>query len=1715
MSQTFKSISLVTIMLLSALSGMVVASDFAEANTVVITEPQQIVDGGSASDTQTAIVGDSQGNVHIIWARNNLHLYYSMVASNGETLIDATQITNAGIHKVWHPDVVADEDDNIHIVWTDKSGTHKIMYTALSPYKIQPFNGQTSTDNSITGIDDTIISQRAQDRDWASIDVDSQGNIHIAWQDEYDSEEKFFNQPQIYYSMLQPDFVTNNVIVLFDDTLITPIIGHKGHPDIVVDANDQVQIVWDDTRGGKVELVFVIDTSGSMYSEWADVCTVIYGGTFSDGSSFEGIKPLLEVANMTVYETIYGLDGGFGLPSAADSGDCAGFNQNAGPRSTPLGDGDDSGGIRSLGNTIYNGNPYSGNSGEDWGPGTNWACLSWKDTNGNVPGNPATSADHKWNPNATKIVLPVSDEGPKDGDPSQQADDINSIDEAHDNCVKAGVIPIGLYGQGYGGAGSIQSHFLDLAKCPNGVVSTQARNCPGSDPSNNPRTVNAGGQAYEFPSGGGGAGAMALLVEAMVFVATNNSREIYMTVLDPYAKMENDPTWTPGATGHSVVNGNYIEDTGPGEEGHLVVVNDTRVTIDDAYSFHPSVGVDMQGNTHIAWMDGRDYGFEKSANYEVYYTKLRLQGAGAFDGAEEGLSTYAIKKIQDTPISNVEGLSGLAANRPWSGHSIYPSLLTDEQNNVHIAWVDSGNTTAGEEVQYTRLNQTDLVGTGEFALDPWDIVSITSWASNKLGTDTAGRPEIGIPPAFANDLGSGAHVGWSDRNKCNDEQNGAFTICYSHVLTGQVDVELALGETFYHVIEPGEQTLYNMTMNNSTPGDIDLVADTYGLNVSGVPTNWTVQIFFANNQTQITPTTPIYLKGGEFINFYLRVQAPTIYQANEDELAQIVVTAKSYKDPAIRSDLTTLTLMDVVHGISLDTSLSVQDIEQGSQATFSITITNTGNVQDSFLFWDPNTLEGQQEWLLPFGWEITFPLRVELDPGKSTTKILTVKVPSTEDPGAFVIYLKGWSEGEPIKSVDKGTYDILELGIFVSIQSEGNIVFEELLPEDSEKEVMAGQCHTFEQDVTKNFETGNLIFSTPGAPAEKPDDIDDATWGQSNWVVDVDFSQTLGGSDATLGTPIEWKLDPGTTFKTYLVRVTLCVPEDASIGSKSITLQANLEGYQKVSDSARYTINVIHEYSLETNIERDADRLVTVTDSFGNPVSAIAVNPGENIVLPTTTINNGNGPDRFDFRLTTVTDPTGVPVRTGHWDIVIPRESLEELDRDSDQTFDVLMNVPEFDIAAGLYVVEFQTLSEEAYPNEDNRLTRERDSDFLYVYVNEFYDMEVYMDPAVDNPVKVSAPGKIVSFSVNITNNGNVEDWPTLDNHTAQQEGNALIWSELPGMGTLTGWSVEWRTIKKISNDLEVDEPCVEISEPMPAGDASQIEIDNFYATVEEAQDSIRCAVIPSGDSFVYMMPKMAPYQTIEMVAVVKISTTAKLDTRVVGLKVVSKAGDMTEGGDYDSSPSWQGENLDSNEFIVTLSLKAPDLVIKEIIITDYSADIDSTIPIGIILQNQGNTHAIDIEIVLCQYDDVDSQSIINEIQKNGCAEDSIVMRQVVGALLAPDASEDAKEIEIYLLYPVVAGSKGVYVVVDPMNEIVEGSEKNNVKAVSEPLESPNPFLDVASQVIGKTALPFVVILLTLSLLGVVYFVGKARREEAKLRIAEQSSLVSVLESED
>ena len=267
-------------------------------------------------------------------------------------------------------------------------------------------------------------------------------------------------------------------------------------------------------------------------------------------------------------------------------------------------------------------------------------------------------------------------------------------------------------------------------------------------------------------------------------------------------------------------------------------------------------------------------------------------------------------------------------------------------------------------------------------------------------------------------------------------------------------------------------------------------------------------------------------------------------------------------------------------------------------------------------------------------------------------------------------------------------------------------------------------------------------------------------------------------------------------------------------------------------------------------------------------------------------------------------------------------------------------------------------------------------------------------------------------------------------------------------------------------------------------------------------------------DSCIYLkdldewrLPEMMPYETITTVAAVEIGTDAKLDTRSIGLKVVSKFGDMENDGDHDDSPAWDGDNLDTNEFIVTLRLRAPNLEISEIIMPpSNSAEVDATIPIGIILQNTGNVHATDIESVL-QYGEVSSE-ITKELRENGCDE-GIGHAAGHGALLAPDDTEEAKSIELYLLYPVSAGGKATWSLINERDCRIRRNRQRG--PIPEELQSNNPVLDMA--VVEQTALRTGIVL-TIALLGVVYLVGKGRRDEVNKRLAEQSSLVSVREDE-
>jgi len=1693
------SVTMVLLMMMSTFA--VIEFPQAEASEVVLTDAIQIVNGGSASDKMVAADADSEGNVHFVWSRNTQHLWYQMHDPRGEVLIAETQISNPGAHRAWHPDIIIDGDDNVHITWADKSSQWTILYTMIDPSKDDQ-DGDSASDDVISIINDFEVSVHTQNRDWPAIATDSQNNAHIVWEDSFEPLNKFYQQPQIYYSMIEPDILSRDAIVAVGETLLTPIIGHKGHPDVAVDADDFVQIVWDDTRGGKVEIVAPIDTSGSMNTEWADMCVVFYGGTFASGGYFEGLKPMLLTANMTVYETLYALSGNW--PGAATSGNCAaayqtGGSGSQGPRSTPLGlvPGDDSGGLRELTEVVYNNGAVNlpqdgGYYSEFWGPGSTWACLSWKDIAGNVPGNPPTQLDHRWNPNATKIVIPVSDEGPYGGTPNQQSDDIQSINEAHDACVRAGIIPVPLLAAGFGsGDTEVGSHMMDLAQCPNGFVSLNTRTCPGT----NTRLTDAEGQMYSFPNSASSSAELQLMVEAMIYLSTNNSREIFMTILDPLSLLDNQPPgWSKGDTGTKIQGNSYVEDLGPSLDGlgygHLVVVNDTRITLNDAYSLHPAISVDNSGNTHLAWMDGRAYGFDMNVNYEIYYTRLRLRGAGDWDGAPDGLPPYGIKQIVDSAISNVEGVDGIPTGRPYGANSHMPSIITDSFDNVHFAWLENSNESQGESIVYAKLNNTNddypegfpLNSLASGVFDPWEVVSVTEWQSDKLGPNSPSAPDLGQPPAFVNDMGSGAHIAWSDTNKCNDQSNGgSYTICYVHVLTGLVDVSFAETETYYHTIEPGEQTLFNMTISNPTPGPVNLVSDTFTVTLQGVPNNWTATLFFATNHTPIFDSTPVFLRGGDFAHLYMRVRAPTIYQAHSDELATITVAAVSHKDPAINDDLITLTLMDVVHGIDLDTSHYQVDVEQGESAFFSITVTNTGNVYDSYAFYDPSTLEGQVEWALPFGWGLTFPTSLSLDPGQSVTRNLQVSVPTSQDPGTFVIYLKGWSTGEPVLSIEQGTFDVLELWINVSIKSTGNIVFQ---MGDTTQYVLPGSCSEFDIDVTKHFTPGHIIFTTPGGPEERPPEISEQTWRFDHWTVDLDFSQAPGGNSIPDHSPRYWSI----IDTPYTVTAIMCAPYNATAGlGDSVTVKAHLEGTPRVRDSVVLLTNVIQEYNLDASV----------------PETILSLYPSQIYQLDTTVDNIGNGADRYDIIVNSITDSSGI---SQVWDIEIPRILFQELDRDESQTVPIVLNVPEM-IHADQYTMILHVLSEEPYEG-----TKLRDIIQLQIEIVEFHDMRIEVDPMVESRIKTTAPGRIVRFTMNITNFGNVNDQPTLHNYTLYDRDDPYSWQTSPSMGPLLdNWVISYALLEDFDTEYPIESPCsVQIlGEDPPEG----------------------CYL--SARTNAITMPVMEAYSTLQIVVIIQIEPAAKLANREIGIKVISDFGSSEEGGDHDETAVWDDSctldanedglpdnyhpNCDTNEQIIELRLRAPDLKIIDVIVTEFTGEVGEMLSVNVEIVNAGNTHATDVNIILC----VDQSP--SDIKRNGCDEENIAYRQIVEAIMPCDnpnsipPCEGGEPPQIALLYMVEAGSHDVVVVVDPDNIIVETDESidSNIKKVSRPMGSNLGILDVGIEIVAQYTVPTIILGATVALVGVVAVVMWSRREEAKIRYAEKSSMISNLDDED
>jgi hypothetical protein len=287
--------------------------------------------------------------------------------------------------------------------------------------------------------------------------------------------------------------------------------------------------------------------------------------------------------------------------------------------------------------------------------------------------------DHVWNHNSTKFIIPVSDEGPYGGDPAGDADDAQSILEAHNACVTAGIIPLPLMAGGFGsGSTEVGSHMMDLAQCPNGFTSLNSRTCDGSTLA----LTNAEGMMYSFPSGSSNQAEMELMVEAFVNIAgSSGTTEIQLTVLDPYSFFNNPRNdWSMGDSANwEKTDGSNGEYVGPAIDilgyGNFVLADDTRLTNSIEYSTNPDVKIDDMGNTHIVWSDGRNNITDIDGPNQVHYMQIDIFRNGDLQGELDLNETITVSD------------SSLSESNLTYGQN--PKIDLDTDNSIYISWFES------------------------------------------------------------------------------------------------------------------------------------------------------------------------------------------------------------------------------------------------------------------------------------------------------------------------------------------------------------------------------------------------------------------------------------------------------------------------------------------------------------------------------------------------------------------------------------------------------------------------------------------------------------------------------------------------------------------------------------------------------------------------------------------------------------------------------------------------------------------------------------------------------------------------------------------------------------------------------------------------------------------------------------------------------------------
>jgi len=210
-------------------------SVFDEAGKRAIDENRHTPISNSFSDDSSLHV-DSSNSIIIVWEEQwsqHSNIYFSKMDHEMNPVFKHVPVTSFVGLDVYarNPKIVSDSRNNLHVVWqwTDAlEGNYELYYTKLSP-------------DGTRVLENTPLTRDLGNNIEPSIDIDTNDDIHLVWQDGRDGGY------QIYYSKLNSSSTSPENLTLIEAKRISSPANESFHPDISVDG-DHLNIVWQDEK---------------------------------------------------------------------------------------------------------------------------------------------------------------------------------------------------------------------------------------------------------------------------------------------------------------------------------------------------------------------------------------------------------------------------------------------------------------------------------------------------------------------------------------------------------------------------------------------------------------------------------------------------------------------------------------------------------------------------------------------------------------------------------------------------------------------------------------------------------------------------------------------------------------------------------------------------------------------------------------------------------------------------------------------------------------------------------------------------------------------------------------------------------------------------------------------------------------------------------------------------------------------------------------------------------------------------------------------------------------------------------------------------------------------------------------------------------------------------------------------------------------------------